>query len=477
MGIIFPFFLVINMILLIPLFFWEKADPRGTLLWMAVMIFVPPVGFGLYVIIGPTYYFRFRGFKMKAELDELISSTHESNMAVIEKRVRKGVTDEEEARFIKTLGNAGAKSYSDNNDVKLYIDGQEKFRSLIQDIENAESSIHLEYYIVRNDRIGNKIMDAIEVKAAEGLKVRILFDAFGSGRDMGKRMRSLRKSGVNVTFFHKLSRLFLNPKKNNRNHRKIAIIDDKICYLGGFNIGDDYISSEDKGYWRDTSVRITGEAVNWVQLRFITDWRYAFGEDLLSSLSYSNEVSEAGNTGVQIISGGPDVLRENPIEMQYLMMFSAAKETLYLHTPFLAPTSGMIDGLRMAALSGVDVRLIIPDRANQPLVYWSNMHYASVLMKSNVKVYLYRNGFMHSKAIVADSKFCSVGSANLDERSMNLNFETNAMIYSEELGQTMTKEFLRDLERCEEFSEDNYKTMSLRSKFKVGLARLATSLL
>lgn len=474
---VFLFFLAVNIFLMVPLLFWEKSNPRGTLLWILVLTFMAPVGFVLYLFIGPTFYHPSKEFKTKAMGDDSISSLHAEEMNKVRKKERAREIPKEEGGFIRTLGAAGVRSYSDTNHVELYTDGRMKFNALLSDIENAEKSVHLEYFIVANDRIGNRILDAAGRKALEGVEVRMLFDAYGFGKGFGRKIRELRKKGVKVAFFHSMLRLAVSPRKNNRNHRKLAVIDSRVCYVGGFNIGDEYLGTEDIGYWRDTAVRMRGDAVDWVQLRFLIDWRYASKEDLTKEMGYFDLSEGTGETGVQIVSGGPDVLRDNPIEMQYLLMFSRAKETLYMHTPFLAPNSAMVSNIKMAAAAGVDVRLIIPDKTAQPMTYWSNLYNANILMRSGVRVYFYKGGFVHSKAIVVDSRYCSVGSANLDERSMNLNFETNAMIYSEELGKQMTEEFLRDLERCEEYSVEEYLAKPFRHRCKVAVSRLATSLL
>ncbi|NLL94790.1 MAG: cardiolipin synthase [Thermoplasmatales archaeon] len=473
---IFVAFYILNIPPMLSILFWEKTNPRGALLWIVVLSLVPPVGFFLFILIGPTFYNPLKDFKAKARGDESVAELYAEQVSRVREKSGREIP-EEAADFILALGRAGVRSYTDDNRVELITDGVVKFKSLIEDIEAAETSIHLEYYMVTDDRLSNVILDALERRSDEGLEVRVLFDAYGAGLGMNKRLRELKKKGMKIDFFHTFTKLFFSPRKNNRNHRKLAVIDGRVCYVGGFNIGKDYIGAGELGYWRDTAVRIEGGAVDWVQLRFLIDWRYATGEDLTDRPEYFDRERRGGDACVQIVSGGPDVLRKNPVEMQYLLMFSRARETLYMQTPFLAPDPALLNGMRLAAVSGVDVRLILPDKTRQPMTYWSNMYYANILMKSGVRVYFYRNGYMHSKALVADSFYCSVGSANLDERSMNLNFETNAMIYSREVGKQLTEAFMRDLEFCDECSTEDYARRSFKTRVKIAFARLSSSLL
>ncbi|MBO4798250.1 MAG: cardiolipin synthase, partial [Candidatus Methanomethylophilaceae archaeon] len=281
--------------------------------------------------------------------------------------------------------------------------------------------------------------------------------------------------------FHKVLWLILSPKKNNRNHRKIGIIDGKIAYCGGFNIGDEYLGKGPLGFWRDTAVRITGDAVKPLQVRFQMDWEYATGkkmcpEDRLDDYYGETEYPETGDARVLTVSGGPDVADFNPVRMEYLELIRNAKKTVYIHSPYFIPDDSLQDALSVAAANGVDVRVIIPDKPDHMFVFWCNISCAYSVMGNGVKVYMYNNGFVHSKTMVVDGRYCSVGSANFDDRSLVLNFETNAVILSEETGRQMDEAFMKDLERCTEYTREDYENISGYQALRVAVSRLFSGL-
>ena len=255
------------------------------------------------------------------------------------------------------------------------------------------------------------------------------------------------------------------------------VVDGKVGWTGGHNIGNEYFGKGPLGHWNDASVRIVGGAVNSFQMRFLTDWRYATKQDMVLEERFYKSLDWHGDTVVQVISGGPDVIEQSPVHVQYMMLFGRCRETLYIQTPYLVPDEASLAILKLAAASGVDVRIIIPDKPDHPFVYWANLHYANQLMIAGVRVYHYKSGFVHAKTIVADSYYCSVGSSNLDERSMKLNFETNAMIYSNELGKKLSDVFMNDLKQCEEYTVEKYNNKNIRDSLKVSVCRLASSLL
>ena len=270
--------------------------------------------------------------------------------------------------------------------------------------------------------------------------------------------------------FHKTITLLLSPKKNNRNHRKIAVIDGKVSYVGGYNIGDEYLGKGEFGYWRDTALRIEGAAHAVCCIRFIADWNYCSHDQISEPLKYMRKVGHAGNDAMQLVSGGPDMSFDNPVQFQYEGIMQFAQKTLYIHTPYLAPNDAVMENLRTAALRGVDVRIIVPDKPDHPGVYWNTMSSANKLMKYGIRVYLYHNGFIHSKAIVADGRMGSVGSANLDDRSLRLNFETNVQVYSENICRQLEEAFLNDLQYCEEYSCEKYDKRGTWNKIKTVLS-------
>ena len=448
-----------DIIFMLLLLFSEKNAPSKIVMWALVFIVLPILGFILYLFIGQTFYSE-RNFELKGMKDR----DKEKIFADEEKKIE-SESDPEYRRILRSMHNIGGVGCSDNNDVRLYTLGEDKFRDLYSDLRSAKKYIHMEYYIIRDDELGNELIDILIEKVKEGVEVKLLTDDFGVGKGPKKAIKRFKAAGGEFAVFHKVIWLILSPKKNNRNHRKIGIIDGRIAYCGGFNIGDEYLGKGPLGFWRDTAVRITGDAVKSLQLRFQMDWEYASNAPLAPEGKvmeyYSNtEYESTGDCRATVISGGPDVATFNPVRLQYLDMINGAKKSVYLHSPYFIPDDSLQDALTLAAARGVDVRVIIPDKPDHMFVFWNNIRSASYLMKNGVRVYMYNRGFVHSKTMVVDGEVCSVGSANFDDRSLVLNFETNAVILSKDIGKQMDDAFNEDLEYCTEYSVEDYENLT-----------------
>ena len=466
-GIPLLLILVLDIILMIVMLFLEKEDPKSFLMWIVVMVFLPIIGFVLYLFIGQTFYMR-RVFSVKGVDDSVLIEGLREERARIEAMKTEG---NEKDAFVSEVAayiqRSGGMAFTSGNSIDLLTEGEDKFRRLFEDIADAREYVFMEYYIIRNDDLGNRLMDLLAQKAEEGVEVRLLTDAFGNGKGPKEGIKRFQEAGGKFALFHKTVTLLLSPKKNNRNHRKIAVIDGRISYVGGFNIGDEYLGKGKLGHWRDTAVRIEGDAHAVCCLRFIADWNYSSRDDIPDPRKYIREDGNVGTDSMQLVSGGPDVVSENPVQFQYEGIAHYAKERLYIHTPYLAPNEAMNEFIRTAAMRGVDVRIIIPDKPDHPFVYWNNMSCANRLMRYGVRVYLYNNGFVHSKTLVADGRIGSVGSANMDDRSLRLNFETNAMIYSERVCRQMEEAFLKDLGHSTEYSCEEYSEKGFGNTVKV----------
>jgi len=464
-----------SVVIILFLIFFERSDPRSIAIWMAVMLLLPAIGFFIYLCFGQTFYRR-RHFVIKNLTDERIFKIKEESLKEL-KKTKTLPEDDEEIRFAKSMMDAGMAFYSSNNKIDLCLTGEEFFRRMFADLRNAKKFIHAEYYIIRDDKLSNEFMDILVQKALEGVEVKLMVDAVGFHKGLRKRIRELRKAGGEFKLFHRAVTVLLSPKKNNRNHRKLLVVDGTVGYVSGFNIGDEYLGGGEEGKWRDTGLRVEGQSVVAINLRFFMDWGYATRKHLdLNAESDEkyfsvDESAYHGDDVMQLISGGPDT-KNNPVEMQYLKIISTAKKTLYIHTPYLAPSDNVMKGLILSASSGVDVRVIMPDRPDHLFVYWISILNAEELMRSGVRIYRYKGGFVHSKTLVADEEYCSIGSANLDQRSMTLNFETNAMVYSQRIGKAMHEAFLTDLERCDEYSLEQYEKLTSWQNFKISVARL-----
>ncbi|CDQ38224.1 MULTISPECIES: cardiolipin synthase [Virgibacillus] len=472
-GFIFLF----NIALGVSIIFLERKDASSTWAWLMVLLFIPIAGFFLYLIFGkPISKRRIFTWDTKSRLG--VKTAVQSQLRAIEEgnfEYKHREIAEYEDLFYLHLRNDDA-IFTQDNSVKIFTDGKEKFESLIQDLEKAKDHIHLLYYIIRSDHLGDRIADILIKKANEGLEVRVLYDDMGSRSLKRKYIKRLRRSGVQVEAFFPPKIPKINFKINYRNHRKIAIIDGKVGYIGGFNIGDEYLGQNKKfGNWRDTHLRIYGDAVLHMQTRFILDWNQASRNDILYEDRYYNALPH-GDVGVQIVTSGPDSDWEQ-IKNGYIKMIMSAKDYIYIQTPYFIPDESLRDVLRIAALSGVDVKIMIPNKPDHPFVYWATLSYIGDLLDAGAEVYIYQNGFLHAKTIIVDGKIASVGTANIDVRSFRLNFEINAFLYDKDLTQRLVAEYEDDIQHSTQMTKKLYQQRSLGIRFKESISRLISPVL
>ena len=485
--------LVSDFVFAMTVVFWGKKSPTAIMAWLMVFYFLPVVGFILYLFLGQNYR-KEKMFQIKKDVDQALIAfikSQKSELKAQEITVTNHISCVLRQMILMLLENNDAALTTDSQ-VKIYTDGNDKFTDLISAIKGAHDHIHLEYYIWRDDRLSHEMRDALTGRARAGVEVRLLCDGLGCARLPRNFFNELKKSGGEVAFFFPSVIRFLNLRANFRNHRKIAVIDGKTSFVGGFNIGDEYLGKVKKwGYWRDAAVRIEGTAALACQLRFFLDWNYAVKEQRLDfeehyfpsilipsgvPVQIVSDTPVPSGVPVQIVSGGPDTYW-NPIKESYLKMISAAEETIYLQTPYFVPDESVIDALRIAALSGLDVRIMFPNRPDHPFVYWATYSYIGQLLDSGVRAYTYDNGFLHAKTIVVDEIAASVGSANWDVRSFRLNFETNAMMYDETIARSLKNAFIKDLDVCSEVTAERYRNRSVKIKFKESISRLFSAML
>lgn len=473
---ILGFILVFNMFLAFAIVFLERKNATSTWAWLMVLLFIPVAGFILYLIFGRKLSNKKLfiwdnksrlGVKNAAEVQ--MQLLEEDNFPIPES------LSQYKDLFYLHLRNDDA-ILTQDNDVELFTDGNKKFEALIEDLNNATDHIHLVYYIVRSDHLGRKIADVLMKKAREGVQVRFLFDDLGSRSLTRKFKQNLRDAGVEIESFFPSLLPKVNFKINHRNHRKLAIIDGKIGYIGGFNIGDEYLGESKRfGFWRDTHLRVVGGSVRNMQTRFILDWNQASQHDILYEDRYYHATPK-GNVGIQIVSSGPDSEWEQ-IKNGYIKMIMEAKSYIYIQTPYFIPDDSLADAIRIAVLSGVDVRIMIPNKPDHPFVYWATYSNIGDLLQAGATVYVYQNGFLHAKTIVVDGKIASVGTANIDVRSFRLNFEVNAFLYSEDIAQKLVNEFEKDMILSSQLTWPLYKQRSLWIRFKESIARLIAPIL
>lgn len=468
----------VNILIIIAIIFMERKNPESTLAWVLVLTFLPVVGLILYMIFSQNIA-RKQIFRLNPDEEKFVSSSLKKQMDAISTGKYEFVNEEaaEWRDMIRLNQRYDSAYFTQNNEVELFTDGREKFESLIADIENAKKSINIEYYIIKWDKVGIRLLKALEKKAKEGVEVRLLMDALGCRQITKRRIQPLMDAGVKCAFFFRPKMKIFLMRLNYRNHRKLVVIDNSIGYIGGFNIAREYLGLKEKfGYWRDTHVRIRGGAVHDINARFILDWRFASKENLDFSSIFLEEPVNAGNTGIQIVTSGPDNERQE-VKRAYMKMIVSAEKNIYLQTPYFVPDASIIESLKVAALSGIDVRVMIPCMPDHIFVYWATYSYVGELIRSGVKVYIYDNGFLHAKTLVVDGKVASVGSANFDKRSFSLNFESNAIIYDRGIACKMESAFENDITLCHQLTQELYDQRSLLIRFKESIARLLTNIL
>jgi cardiolipin synthase len=476
---VFDNLLYINLILSIAIVFFQRKDPKSVWAWLLVMYFIPIVGFVLYMLVGQDFHKR-RMFRTKEIADELNSTIRKQEEIIFKNEFKAQDNELNEFSDLVLYNLESADSvYTDDNDIVIYTDGNKKFDALIEAIEKAEKYIHIQYYIIKSDEVFHRIMDAVIRKAEEGVEVRILFDSMGC-RDLKKSdIQKLRKYGVmTAEFFPAFLRRF-HLRINYRNHRKIVVIDGTTGFVGGYNVGKEYIGKDPKfGCWRDTHLKITGSAVTSLGIRFILDWNYAAKENLFKTDKYiENEVKEpSGNNGIQIISSGPDSTSQN-IRNNYVRLINKAKNNIYIQSPYFIPDDVVLDALKIAAMSGIDVRIMIPCKPDHPFVYWATYSYMSDLLGVGAKCYTYDNGFLHAKGLVIDGKVACYGTANMDIRSFKLNFEVNATIYNKETATKLEDIFMEDLTKSTQITPYLYANRPLIIRIKEQISRLLSPLL
>ncbi|MEI3604292.1 cardiolipin synthase [Pseudogracilibacillus sp. SE30717A] len=469
--------MVINFFLAFTIIFLERKNASSTWAWLMVLFFIPVLGFLLYLILGRTLT-KHRIFTWDTKSRLGVEKAVKSQLEIIEQD--RLPYKEEVLRQYKDLYYLHLKNndaiYSQNNKVELFTDGTKKFTRLIHDLEEAKDHIHLLYYILRHDQLGTKIADVLIKKAKEGVDVRLLYDDMGSRSLSRSYIKRLENANIKVGAFFPPKIPKINFKINFRNHRKLAIIDGEVGYIGGFNIGDEYLGRSEKfGYWRDTHLRIRGDAVKTMQTRFVLDWNQASRDHIEYAERYFIG-GEEGDVGIQIVSSGPDQEWEQ-IKYGYIKMILAAKEYVYIQTPYFIPDESLMDALRIAALSGVKIKIMIPNKPDHMFVYWATLSSIGELLNEGAEVYLYQNGFLHAKTIVVDGKLSSVGTANIDVRSFRLNFEVNAFLYDADIAKQLVEAFNQDILVSTQMTKSLYEKRSMGIKFKESVSRLLSPIL
>ncbi|MFD1391985.1 cardiolipin synthase [Lacticaseibacillus jixianensis] len=486
--LIISLILVLNIIAAIFTVLRSVRDIPTTWAWLLVLIFLPVLGFGIYLFAGrglsakkvrtiQTEYRR--GTKAFVAMQKH-ANTHD--------RLLPAAVSTPAARELTTLflNTASAPVLGDNS-VKLFYDGKDKFAQLFADIKQANDHFFVEYYTIYNDQLGTQLRDLLIEKARAGVAVKVLYDAWGS-LGAGKRFWApLIAAGAKVEAYFSSQHLISDFRLNYRLHRKIVVIDDAIGYIGGFNVGDQYVSRKKKfGFWRDTHLRIRGNTVYALKVQFLMDWNatvpddqaepYAIDLAPLSPEALATSKIQLGKAPMQIVASGPDSSAQQ-IKYGYVKMIASATKSVRLQTPYLIPDDTALDALITAALAGIDVQVMVPDMPDHPFIFRATQYYANYLSRFGIKVYHYQNGFLHAKTLVIDDAIASVGSANFDIRSFKLNFEVNAFIYDAKIAQQLSAAFDEDLKHCQFLSPQVIKQQGHWLRFKQYFSRLLSPVL
>jgi len=455
----------------------ENRNPVKTISWILVLVLLPFAGIIIYLFFGQEYrktkMFSRKGLKDLEKLRNLTLEQFDNlpkNHALINEKLYS------KKKLINLmLSNSNALLTSDNH-VQVLKNGDETFPEIFNAIENAKHHIHLEYYIIEDDTIGNYLREMLIRKSKEGVEVRLIFDDVGSWELKKRFIRSMSDAGIKVDCFMKVRFPMLTSRVNYRNHRKILVVDGETAFVGGLNFADRYRNGVPGiGPWRDTHLKVTGGAATALQIIFMADW-YFVSKEILKGERYFKPFESGTGKLVQMTASGPDSDWES-ISQAYFMAIASASEYVYISTPYLMPTSDIVTALKTSALGGVDVRIIVPGLSDAITPKWGTNSYIEELLEAGVKVYFYQEGFIHSKVIVADDVFSSVGTANLDFRSLETNFEVNAMIYDEEIATTLAAQFLIDQSKSEQVLLSEWVNRPRINKIKESFARLLSPML
>lgn len=455
----------------------ERRDPSKTLAWLLILVFLPLLGFILYLIFG-RHPRKQRITRKKQLLNNHLYPLSASLYQETQNSMSNSIEAQEKSHLIKLIYNNADFPPTTNNEIQVLTDGQEIFPAFIEAIKGAQKYIYLETYILRDDQIGTTVAGLLCAKAQAGVHVRLIYDGLGS-RDLRKEfLEKLRAAGVETAAFFPVKLPFLHRKINYRNHRKILVIDATIGFVGGANIGDEYLGENPAiGYWRDTHVRLEGNAVYFLQRIFLQDWHFITGKTLAHSSPDLLPSGKAHNNRiVQITASGPDSQWEAIMQVYYYTIATAEK-SIYITSPYFIPNESILTALKTAALSGVDVKLLLPAKPDHKVVFWAAMSYLQELLEAGVEIYFYHKGFIHAKVITVDGIVSSIGSANMDQRSFSLNFEVNAFIYDQKTALRLKQEFLEDLQHAKKLNLEEFQKRSLGHHFLESIARLFSPLL
>ncbi|MGB3073951.1 MAG: cardiolipin synthase [Chitinophagales bacterium] len=456
----------------------DTQNSTKTLAYLLIIFFLPFIGIIIYFTFGMNYrknkLYKKKLFKNKELRDRLRQWAYTE-------------TSENQELYATTIGNKQGlvslllkdsfSPLSNTNSVELLINGEQKFPVVLNALEQAEQYIHIEYYIYDDDEIGNLIKDLLIRKAKAGVTVRLIYDDFGSHGIKKKIVKELRDGGVDARPFYEIKFFFLANRYNYRDHRKTIIVDGKVGFIGGINISDKYINDRPKPlFWRDTHLKISGECIYSLQYLFISNWNFCCDNELDLVPEFFPPVRNQHNKLVQIVGSGPDSDRAS-IMLSFFTAIATAQTELFITSPYFVPNESILDAIKKAALSGVDVRILVPGISDSRFVNFASRAYYGELLMAGVRIFLYKKGFIHAKTIAADDNLSIVGTANMDLRSFDLNFEAVAVIYDQQINKQLKASFHNDVKDSEEILVDEWMKRSKWIVLTEAIAKLVSPIL
>lgn len=449
-------------------------SPIRSLSWVLIIITIPILGVLFYVVLGIN--------RRKFKFFQLNFSTKRSLYDFKHKREKNdNFSNNVDSEKIKKLEVLMSKSSGfpavEGNRINLLKNGKDTFEEIFKTLEIAEKFIHIQYYLIEEGVLLNKLINLFALKINEGVEVRLLYDALGSNNLKKRTIEKLKKIGVDVFSILPLNMKSLLTTINYRNHRKIIIIDGITCFTGGVNISDKYIEdSPDLGVWEDIHLKVKGPLVDHLHRVFIKDFYFASNKELLNENKYSPKQNKVGESLAQVVVGGPD-LKYVSILYQYTAMIDCAEKSICIENPYFIPNKMLLEALKMAVLRGVDVQLIIPKKTDNIIAKYSMYANFEDLLSAGVTIGVLQEGFLHSKLIIVDDEIASVGSGNFDYRSFEHNYEMNTLIYDNEIAKELSNNFKKNRVNCLILDYDSFKKRSLKQKLLEGFARIFSPLL
>lgn len=450
----------------------SNRNPVSALSYILAMLLLPFLGLIVYYFFGREYR-KEKMFRRKGVLDNRKVKQWEKKLLLSEEKLEEYEQKflDDRVKLVKLLQHNQRKPLTFKNEVEVLVNGESKFDRLFQDLEVAKNHIHLEYYIFNSDEIGRKVMNKLCEKAEQNIQVRVSYDYVASNLKQ-KDIKRMKKAGIEIFPFMPVRFPNLTRKLNYRDHRKIIVIDGEIGYVGGVNISDEYVNPTKTGiFWRDTHLRLRGNAVKSLQTHFLLNWNFVSNNEIEIKDEFFPKLDNKIGKAVQIAASGPDSDYPNILEAIF-MAINSAEKYIYIATPYFIPNDLIITSLKTAARSGVEVKLLIPQKSDSKLVKYASDSYIEDLLESDVQVFQYCKGMLHEKTIVIDGMFSMIGTANMDYRSFEINFEIVAMIYSEEVAEEMVNIFNKDIQECVRLHLEEWSKRPAFVKWKESFLRL-----